>query len=79
MKYVGDITEAADEVKRLYINDLKIVRPCPECGLEVECHQTQNYISYGDANLSFWCGDGCEHEWEVEATFTAQVIIETKD
>jgi len=79
MKYEGDITDAASDVKRLYIIDLSIIRPCPKCGKDVECSQTQEYISYGDADLSFWCGDGCEHEWEVKATFSAKVIIETKE
>jgi len=79
MKYEGDITDAASEVKRLYVHNLKIIQPCPECGEKVECHQTHNYISYGDADLSFWCGDGCEHEWKIKATFSAKVIIETKE
>lgn len=79
MKYVGDITDAASDIKRLYVDELSIVRPCPECGKDVECHLTLDYISYGDADLSFYCSDGCEHEWEIKATMTAQVTIETEE
>jgi hypothetical protein len=78
VKYIGDVTDAICDVKRLYV-DLVITRPCPECGEDVNLDYSQNYISYGDGNLNFYCYDGCEHEWEVEADITATVIIETKE
>lgn len=79
MKYVGDITDTACDVKRLYVNDLIINKPCPKCGENVELDFSQNYISYGNGNLNFYCYDGCEHEWEIEAEITATVILETKE
>lgn len=78
MKYVGDISDEVCHIKRLYA-DLVIDRPCPNCGKKVELDYNQNYISYGDGNLNFYCYDGCEHEWEIEANITATITIETKE
>lgn len=78
MKYVGDISDEICNIKRLWV-DLIINRPCPNCGENVKLDYNQNYISYGDGNLRFYCYDGCEHEWEVEAEITARVTIETKE
>lgn len=79
MKYVGDISDAICDIKRLYA-DLIIVRPCPNCGKNVELDYNQNYISYGgDDNLNFYCYDGCKYEWKIKANITATIIIETKE
>lgn len=79
VKYTGDITDAVSDIKRLYVHDLEITRSCPRCDRDVSSSLIENYISYGDATLNFYCSDGCEHEWEVEATLTATVTIETKE
>lgn len=78
MKYVGDVTDAICDVKRLYV-DLVINKPCPNCGENVKLDYNQNYISYGNGNLNFYCYDGCEHEWEIKAEITATVILETNE
>jgi len=76
-KCTGDATDAICSVKRLYA-DLIIVRECPECNESVEHDFNQNYISYGEVSLYFYCED-CEHEWELEADVTATVTVEVKE
>ena len=78
MKYTGDISDAIGDVKRLYA-DLKITRECPNCGEDVVHDFNQDYVSYGEGTLYFYCYDGCEHEWEVEAEYSATLIVETKE
>jgi hypothetical protein len=77
VKYTGDATDGISSVKRLYV-DIAIVKPCPQCGENVEHDFNESYISYGEVSAYFYC-DNCEYEWEVEADVTATVTIELKE
>lgn len=79
MRYEGDITDAITNVKRLYVDDLVIERDCPECGAKVKIDFSDQYISYGDDELNFYCSDGCEHEWTIQADLTAKLVLETHE
>ena len=79
MKYEGDITDSVSEIKRLYVDDLVLERDCPECGEKVTIDFSDRYIMYGDAALSFYCYDGCDHEWTVQANLSAKLYLETNE
>ncbi len=76
-KYTGDIEASLAHEKRLYA-DILVVRECPECGKPVTYDFKDHYISYGElTEISFYCYDGCEHEWEVPARIvSADMTIE---
>lgn len=76
MKYTGDISDAIGDIKRLYA-DLEITSICPQCECSCTRDFNEEYISYGNGTLYFYCEN--DHEWEIEADITATVIIETKE
>ncbi len=75
-EHTGDISDAIGDIKRFYI-DLVITKDCPNCGKKVTYDLSDNYISYPaeDDILTFYCWDGCDHEWEVPVKIKATATI----
>jgi len=47
------------EVKRLHLPGIILKSDCPRCGRECSVDLADEYLSYGEAEATFYCG-GCE-------------------
>jgi len=62
------------EVKRFYLDGLKVTYRCPKCYL---VHNYDDYLSNPPINkvfdMEFYC-DNCEHEWTEAAKLSINLI-----
>ena len=77
-QYTADISDAVNDVKRLYV-DLKIHSKCPECGEPAVLDLNEQYVSYGDVIVAFEC-DECMHDWDLGArVISSDITIEVDE
>lgn len=65
-------------VKRLYLDDVTVLRKCPFCGYDVEIEFGVHYLSYpvlNEIEPHYCCCRSCDNEFEVEVKLTADLYI----
>jgi len=76
-KITGEIPAGELEIKHLYFPGVVISDTCPNCGKECSTDLSRHSTSYPVVNkpstFGMYCGDGCEHEWEVPILFTLKL------
>ena len=74
-EYTGEID--ISDIKRLYVEDIVLKRPCPICTSELTYDFSENYISYGSLSAIYFYCDECDEDYEVEARIVhARITLE---
>lgn len=65
------------DVKRFYLEGIKIISNCPKCGKEAVFDGDSDYLSYPKANevdtVCFYCGS-CDDDWLEEIKLKISII-----
>lgn len=81
---IGTVGTFELDIKRFSIPEIIIKDNCPNCG--IECNYDLGGIqslAYPLVNtpiaINMYCGDGCEHEWKVQAILKVNLeLVEPK-
>lgn len=76
---IGQIQAGELEIKHLYFPGVIIRDTCPNCGKECSTDLDQVCFDYPEINqpstFGMYCGDGCEHEWEVPIVIDMKIRL----
>jgi hypothetical protein len=76
---IGEIQTGELDIKRLYLPGLVIRDTCPNCGKECSNDLGEVSTSYPVINApttyTLYCGDGCEHEWEIPIVIDMKIRL----
>ncbi len=71
----------ASDIKRCYIAGAEIEVKCPNCGEMLRHDLGDQYLSYpslpGTDTAYFYCGDGCDNEYEMPIKLSAAEVTVT--